>query len=343
MEEQGWEPRCTWPDGLVTPARVDPSGRTGPTRGQAQRGRWRRVAPELYVPVDAPGRVEQRIVEQAGRLEGGGAVTGWAALRVQGAAYFDGCERVGSAPLPVPLLSPRQLVDTPSSTASRARLHDDEVVVVHGIRCTRPERALSDEIERIGEIRGAVVAVDMACAARLTSLRRLRHYARRRLRGAPRAHLLAALDLADEHSRSPQETRMRLVWMLDARLPRPLCNPIVYSLDGDVLGCPDLLDPGSGTAGEYDGAAHRSRARHRRDVERGDRFSGHGIETFTIVAGDSVATQVSRMRAAHERARQHLDRPRRWTSVPPPGAWIPASIDLDDELDRTIPWPPEFP
>ena len=343
MDEHGWDPRCTWPVGLVRPVRVDPSGRTGPTRGQAQRGRWRRVAPELYVPTDSPGCIEQRIVEQAARLDDRGAVTGWASLRVQGAAYFDGsAPRVPQA-LPVALLSPRQLADTASSTASRARLRDDEVVVVHGIRCARVERALSDEIERIGEIREAVVAIDMACAARLTSLRRLRLFALRRLRGAPKSHLLAALALADENSRSPQETRMRLVWMLDARMPRPLCNPIVYSLTGDVLGCPDLLDLDSGTSGEYDGAAHRSRARHRRDVTRADRFSAHDIETFTIVAGDSVATQVARMRAAHERARKHSGDHRTWTIVPPPGAWVPPTVRLDEELERTDPWPPGFP
>ena len=270
-------------------------------------------------------------------------MTGWAALRVQGAAYFDGYAPDGRVRLPVPLLSPRQLGETSTSTASRARLRNDEVVIVHGIPCARVERALSDEIERIGEIREAVVAIDMACAARLTSLRRLRAYARRRLRGARRSHLLSALDLADERSRSPQETRMRLVWMLDAGLPRPVCNPIVYSLAGDVLGCPDIFDPESGVGGEYDGTAHRSRDRHRRDVERGDRFRTCDIETFTIVAGDTKGTQVARMRAAHERASSHSDRPRRWTIVPPPGAWTPATVPLDEELNATDPWPPGFP
>jgi len=204
-------------------------------------------------------------------------------------------------------------------------------------------RPNADEIERIGEIREAVVAIDMTCAARITSLRRLRAYARRRLRGARRAHMLAALALADESSRSPQETHLRLVWMLDARLPRPVCNPIVYSLTGDVIGSPDLLDVESGVGGEYDGAAHRTRARHRRDVERAEKFRTYDVETYTVVAGDSVPTQVARMRAAHERSRQHRDRPRRWTLTPPPGAWVPATIPLDHELDARQPWPPGFP
>lgn len=342
METDGWDPRCMWPTGLVPPVVRDPSGQRGPTRGQAQRGRWRRVARAHYVPVDAPRCVEQRIVEEAVRLDGRGAVTGWASLRAHGAAYFEGCAGDSDAPLPVPLISPRQLSDTTASCSSRASLPEDEVVIVHGIRCTRVERALSDEIERIGEIREAVVAIDMACAARVTSLRRLRIYAHARLRGARRDHLLSAVSLADENSRSPQETRMRLVWMLDAQLPRPVCNPIVYTLSGDVIGSPDILDPASGVAGEYDGAVHRSRSRHRRDVERGERFRRQDIETFTIVGGDSTQTQVERMRAAHARSVQNGERPRTWTLTPPPGAWVPATIPLDQELDARHPWPPQF-
>ncbi len=343
VDAEGWEPRCAWPIGLVAPARLDPTGRTGPTRGQAQRKLWRRVAPAHYVTAAAPDCVEQRILEQSVRAGEHGAVTGWASLRVQGGTYFDGLSPGGSTFLPVPLLSTRQLPTTDESTASRAHLPADEAVVVHGIRCTRVERALSDEIERIGEIREAVVALDMACAARLTSVRRLRRYAAARLRGARRAHLLAALTFVDEWSRSPQETRMRLVWVLDAGLPRPLCNPIVYAETGDLIGSPDLLDAALGVAGEYDGAAHRSRARHRRDVERADRFRAHGIETFTIVAGDSTAVQVQRMRAARQRARRRSGAAPDWTLEPPPGAWRPVTAALDDELDRLAPWPAGFP
>lgn len=205
VDTNGWDPSCAWPRGLVAPVPVDPSGQRGPTRGQAQRGRWRRVAPERYVPADARDCVEQRILEQAVRVDTEGAVTGWASLRAQGAAYFDGSARDGSR-LPVPLLSSRQLASTSSSSASRARLRSDEVVVAQGIRCARAERAVSDEIKRIGELREAVVAVDMACAARVTSLLRLRRYAEHRLRGA---RMRAAYD------RARRRTEDRRRWTLD--------------------------------------------------------------------------------------------------------------------------------
>ena len=64
---------------------------SGPTRQQVLRTAVETDAPGMYVPSSVDGGVvEQRIVEQAGRIPGYGAVTGWAALRWHGATYFDG-------------------------------------------------------------------------------------------------------------------------------------------------------------------------------------------------------------------------------------------------------------
>jgi len=158
--------------------------------------------------------VEQRILEQSMRVGSVGAVTGWAALRLYGAAFFDGLARDGRTRLPVPLVSPHHLADTQDSVASRVSLADHRVWVVQGMRCVGVERAVVDEISRVAGLREAVVVIDMACAARITSLKRIESYAERHPRG--NAPVLAALALADEHSLSPQETLMRLVWVLDA-------------------------------------------------------------------------------------------------------------------------------
>ena len=284
------------------------------------------------MPADTDSeRVEQRIVEQSMRVSRVGAVTGWAALRLWGAAFFDGVSRDGRTRVPVPLVSPHHLGDTSQSVASRVSLVGHQLWIVQGVRCVGVERAVVDEIARVADLRDAVVVIDMACAARITSLRRIRSYIDRHPR-AGNAAALAALDLAVESSLSPQETRMRLVWMLDAGWPHPLCNRVVYSTDGDVLGRPDLIDPTTGVVGEYDGALHRARARHRSDVARSEVFRGHGLEPFVVVAGDGAEVQVARMQAARERA-LHRASARRWTIDPPPGALTPAEMTLDQELD----------
>lgn len=52
---------------------------------------------------------------------------------------------------------------------------------------------------------------------------------------------------------------MRLVYVLDAGLPDPLVNHPVLDAAGHFLGTPDLLDPQSGHAVEYDGWRDQSR------------------------------------------------------------------------------------
>src|SRR5690349_217601 len=92
--------------GLVRPVRVDKKGAHGPTPKEARGTRWRRVSRGLYVPATVERTVEQRIVEAAAVLPSGAAVTGWAALRWQGAHWFDGV-RSGEE-LPVVLASAAQ-------------------------------------------------------------------------------------------------------------------------------------------------------------------------------------------------------------------------------------------
>lgn len=333
MPHDKWRPRGPPARDLIKPVRLDPGGITGPTRHQARRGLWRQTTYGFHVPTGTDSAiVEQRILEQSMRIGDDGAVTGWAALRLYGAAFFDGLGLDSRTLLPVPLVAPRKLMDTPASVTSRVSLAGHRIWVVQGIRCVGVERAVVDEILRRGDLRAAVVVVDMACAARITSLRRITSYVERHPR--PGNDLVrSALKLADEHSLSPPETRMRLVWMLDAGWPRPLCNRVVYTTGDDVLGRPDLLDPDTGVAGEYDGALHRDRRRHRTDVARAERFRSSGLEPFVIVAGDSPTVQIERIEAARSRAVARGSRERHWTLEPPPWMPEPPDISLEDELD----------
>jgi hypothetical protein len=171
-----WSPFCTIPDGLTWPAAV--GSQDGPTRGQAAGGRWRRSSRGLYVPAAVSDTVvEQRIVEQAARLPAGGAVTGWAALGLAGANYFDGLGEGGRSRLPVPLALGVEGTLKPAAGAviSREPLDAAEVRVLHDVPCTVPVRALFDEMRR-GNARAAAVAMDMAAAARLIAIWQMTDY-----------------------------------------------------------------------------------------------------------------------------------------------------------------------
>lgn len=332
-----WDPKAQPVEGLVRPVCVDPDGQIGPTRGQTQcqtqGARWRRTTPGLFVPSSiSDGRVEQRILEQSMRITGSGAVTGWAALRLHGGNFFDGLESFdGRTRLPVPIIAGSDRMRAHEDIVlTRERLLPSEVLVLHGIRCTTIERALFDEMRRTGLVREGAVSMDMAAAAELTSLLRMRSLAGSRAR-FPRLPLVReALGLAAEGSRSPQESRFRMIWELDAGWPRPLLNRAVFGLDGTLLGVPDLLDPDLGVVGEYDGADHRAIDRHTRDVRREDLFRRAGLEYVEVVGRDlrDPGLVVDRMNAARERAGSV---PRRWMlDLPGPH---PAELSLDDRLD----------
>lgn len=310
-----WRPRCTPPPDLVAPVPIDPSGRAGPTRHQARRGRWERVGLDLYVPAGTRrDRVEQRIIEQAGRVGQDGAVTGWAALRMWGAAFFDGTVD-GSARIPVPLVCRRHLRPNHESTVSRSVF--GEVWMIAGVRVVRPAEALYAELCRRTSLEDRVAAIDLACAAPVTSLARFTAWLDRNP-GTP-GSIREAVGLASEHAASPPEVRMRLVWVRDAGWASPLVNTDVYDPSGRFIGRPDLLDAEVGVFGEYSGALHRDRERHRSDVARMERLQAHGLEGFEIVAGDTAEVQLARMAAARQRALRRPASERRWIIDPSQG------------------------
>jgi hypothetical protein len=332
-----WDPRCPPPGDLFTPVPIDPRGAHGPTRGQAAGPRWRRTSHGLYVPVEVDRTMpEQRILEQAVRLPTEGAVTGWAACRLHGANFFDGMLPDGRTEVPVPLVvgPTRRLRVDAHVTISHDRMDPDDRAIRYGIPCTTVRRALFDAMRVAVDLREAVVAMDMMAAAELTSVRRMRDYctSHARWNGVPQVR--AALDLASDDSRSPNETRMRLVWVLDAELPVPAVNRPVYDLDGRLLGIPDLLDVAAGVVGEYDGEEHRRARRHARDVAREDRLRRHGLEVFRVTGPDlpQRGLLVERMHAARSRAKWLPSGERAWTTEDP--ASDGPAPTLDDLLDH---------
>jgi hypothetical protein len=283
---------------------------------------------------------EQRILEQSMRLPEGGAVTGWAACRLLGAAFFDGLATDGRTRHQVPLWtgSLAQLTEDEQVRVHRDEMVPGEVTTRYGIPCGRPLRGVFDAARDADDVREAVVAIDMMAAAELVSVRQLRGYVGTQagMRGVGRVR--EALDLASEDSRSPNETRVRLIWQLDAGLSRPLVNQPVFDLDGRLLGIVDLLDAAAGVVGEYDGADHRSARRHSADVDRESRLRAAGLEVFRVTGPDVSRREVvvERIRQARARAmRLPLGR-RSWTTAPPPD-W-PVELPLHERLEQRAEW-----
>jgi len=317
MGKVRWSPGCVRPSGLVVPVRA---GRDI-THSEARRRAWRNVGPGWYVDdAAAADAVEQRILEQSVRLPTPGAVTGWAALRWRGAAFFDGRADGGRTELPVPLLVGVGNIRGDRRVAiSKEQLPPDEREIIDGVPCTVAERAVFDEMRRTRNLNISVAAVDMAAAAGLVSVESMAAYILHRPAWTGVPHARKALALSTDDSRSPQETRMRLVWVIDARLPPPLCNQPIFGPDGSLLGEPDLFDPAAGVVGEYDGAHHLEDDQRRADRDREECFRDHGLEYFAVVIGElgDRARVATRMRRAHSRAVQRGTTGWRWTLEQP--------------------------
>ncbi|MGB0100513.1 MAG: hypothetical protein WBP61_09550 [Nocardioides sp.] len=324
-----WDPVAPPVPPLVRPVPLDPTGKDGPTRKASRGPRWRRTSAGLFVRAEVDdAAVEQRIVEAAARAGSRGTLTAWAALRLHGGNFFDGLDRDGTTRLPVPIsANGDRLRSGDGAAVTEDRIPPDEVVVLHGLRCAAVPRALFDEMRRIGEVREMAVAVGAACAAQLTSVKRMRTYAATRRWYRDVRMVREAVEMACEHCRSPQEDRFRIIWELDAGWGRPLCNRRILDPEGRLIAVPDLLDPVRGVVGEYAGADHRDIDRHESDIGREAALRGAGLEYVEVVGRDLRSRErvIARMEEAAARAPALT---RRWVVGPPPRP------TLDEILDR---------
>jgi hypothetical protein len=323
-----WDLDADAPLGLVVPVRIDPAGRSGPTRGQARGPSWRVTSPGWFVPSGTPADVvEQRILEALTWAGPDAVVTGWGALRLHGGGFFDGLARDGRTRLPVPIAANSERRRARAGIhLTEDRIPEDEVVIAHGMRCAVVDRALFDEIRREPDEWDGVVAVDMCCAAQLTSIRRMQRYRWARYWYRDVRRLDRILPLADEGARSRPEVDLRRIWTEHAQWPHPLCNRTILDLEGVVVGMPDLFDPSRAVAGEYAGAGHRDVDQHDRDLERAAAFRRVGIEAVEVTARH-IRQPALVTRLLDEAAERAALLPRRWQLGP-------EAPSLDSILDR---------
>jgi hypothetical protein len=306
---------------LVGPVRVDPAGLVGPTRGQARGPGWRRTSQGLHVPAHVEPTPEQRIVEAAAVLHDDEAVTGWAGLRWELAAWFDGTTTDRTL-RDVPVVARRDRAAPLGVCVSQEFLHPDEITRVDGVPVTLAVRSVVYEMRYAARLGAAVIALDMACYSDLVSIAEVAAYVAQLgpVTGIQQAR--DALALGEENSWSPQETALRGVWRREG-LPRPLCNAPVFTLDGRHVGTPDLIHPEIGLIAQYNGSDHLTLAGTAADIKKDADFRDLGLESATMLVTDWVDLDdfTRRLMAAARRAATRPG-PRLWT-LDQPSWWTP--------------------
>jgi len=171
------------------------------------------------------------------------------------AAWMHGLDVEPASPVEIALPGDNHL-------RSRAGLHvrhfnvTDDVVTIRGLSATNLSRTLLDLCAQLPPV-DALVAIDMACHARLTDQDTLRHYAdeAKGRRGVARLKLLVDRAAPAE---SPMETRLRWI-LINAGLPAPEVQTDLYDGEGNFVGRADLYYPQAHLVIEFDGGNHRDR------------------------------------------------------------------------------------
>ena len=100
--------------------------------------------------------------------------------------------------------------------------------------------------------------------------------------GKGAAVLRGALEEIREGSRSPAETRLRLL-LVRSGLPQPELNFDAYDSRGRWLGCVDIAYPQQRVVIEYEGEHHFTQAeQYRTDIDRRERFAEAGWRTIRV-------------------------------------------------------------
>jgi hypothetical protein len=141
-----------------------------------------------------------------------------------------------------------------------------------------------------------VVVIDCALHRDETTVERIRATMRKGRRGV--RVLRRALGMIDGRSESPWETLLRLLHVLSGIPVTPQHE--LRDEGGDVVYRLDLLIRGTRRAPEFDGAAHRTRDGHRRDLRREKVLLRHGIERFGYCAPELRDESATIIRDAEE-------------------------------------------
>ncbi|WP_029114457.1 hypothetical protein [Mycobacterium sp. URHB0044] len=186
------------------------------TRGQL---RWNYTAlyPNVYVANDAARSISTNAHAASLWSGGTGIIAGKAAAALHGVRWID-----ESTPIELITSHGRQ---HPGLIVRQERIEDDEVQARGPLRVTTPARTALDLARRLPRDE-AVVLMDALAKMTLLELAEVEALVDRYrgARGMRRAHM--AVPLMDGGTRSPAETRLRLMFR-DAGIPKPRTNIVL--------------------------------------------------------------------------------------------------------------------
>jgi hypothetical protein len=252
------------------------------TRHELQRW-YRPIYPNVHRPRGSEPSLRDRTVGAWLWSKRNGIVTGVAASALHGAEWVD-------SDVTVELLW--NCTRPPDGIVVRnERVSDDEWTLVGGLPVTTPARTAFD----LGRYlkRGQAVA-------RLDALMRVAPFSvedvmllTKRYKGARGvAKLKAVLPLVDGGAASPQETRLRLLF-IDAGLPKPTTQIAIYDRSGRYVRTIDLGWEDFMVGAEYDGDQHRTnRAQYVKDQRVWPRLRELGWHVVRAIKEDRDADLV---------------------------------------------------
>lgn len=289
------------------------------------RNGWDRRHHGFWSDAPAQSQPAQRIIDASVVLPDGAAIGGWAAAYLHGAQMLDGKARDGTDLDVMVCVAREQQVRRPGIDDFRSALLPDDVVLLHGVPVTSLVRTAFDLTRRAANLTEAVCALDALAHATELNYGDLAGYTADRPRWRGVHQVKASLELADRRSLSPYESRMRMLWQLDADLPTLECNIPLFTPNGALIGYPDGFAGASAVVVEYDGAHHRDATQQSADNVREERFERHGLIVVRVGAHDLFAERnrtIERMQAAHEEGLRR-DRDRDHWVTTPPSWWSP--------------------
>lgn len=268
--------------------------------------------------------VSDRILRAAPLAGDRGALGGWAAAHLSGDHDLDGVAPGGGL-CPVPIFLPRAVRcrRTHDIRVVRSEVAPEEVTVVDGVRLTTRVRTAADLVRFSPSVQEAVVGLDVMLRRERAEPRIdlvggvagwLEHHPRWRGVGLVRQ----AITLARIGVESPQETRTRLLWTLDAGLPMPAVQAEIHDRDGRFLARADLMDLEAAVVIEFDGGHHAVADQRARDHVRREGLQGTGLIVLQLTSvdlGPGRRRTVERFRAARQAGLARDRRLDRWVVV----------------------------